>query len=347
MRTAASYGLRMPFRRASATPDLERVAQVLGGGRPGPGPAPTTVETADARSEVVARARRDGWVPRRPGGDDSSAELAHDLGLPPGADDELERLEADLRRARRPAVLTAPDQLRLGRWSVSSAAVVAVLALVVALGCALAIRILWAERVSDGQVPSDSAAGSPGSTGPSRRGVTVSPVESGSTRATGVLSGGSTAGPTEVVVHVVGQVARPGLVRLRQGARVADAIDAAGGARSGADVAALNLARVVVDGEQVYVPKPGEAFPPASAGGGSGGGPSGGGGPDGTGGGVVNLNTADLATLDTLPGVGPVLAQRIVDWRAEHGRFSSVDELGEVSGIGDKLMAQLRPKVTV
>jgi competence protein ComEA len=148
-------------------------------------------------------------------------------------------------------------------------------------------------------------------------------------------------------VHVVGQVNRPGLVRLPAGSRVADAIEAAGGARRGADLAALNLARLVVDGEQVHVPKPGEAPAaggtgvPGAAGGVSAGGAGGAGGP------LVSLNTADVAALDTLPGVGPVLAQRIVDWRTEHGRFTSVDELGEVSGIGDKLMSQLRPKVTL
>ena len=150
-------------------------------------------------------------------------------------------------------------------------------------------------------------------------------------------------------MHVVGQVVRPGLVRLRQGARVADAIAAAGGARAGADVAALNLARLVARRR---------ADPGAEAGGGR---------PAAAGvrrGGVAglrvrgagrvrwrgrpgSLNTADAAALDTLPGVGPVLAQRIIDWRTEHGRFTSVDELGEVSGIGDKLMAQLRPKVTL
>lgn len=146
-----------------------------------------------------------------------------------------------------------------------------------------------------------------------------------------------------VVVHVVGQVARPGLVRLAAGARVADAIAGAGGTRPGADVSAVNLARPVVDGEQVRVPRTGEVLAPVqgpvqapapASGGTSSGAP-------------VSLNAADAAALDALPGVGPVLAQRILDWRTEHGRFTSVDELGEVSGIGDKLMAQLRDRVTL
>jgi competence protein ComEA len=169
-----------------------------------------------------------------------------------------------------------------------------------------------------------------------------------------------------VVVHVVGQVVRPGVVTLPAGSRVEDAVRAAGGATGRADTAALNLARVLVDGEQVWVPRPGET-PPVAAGagpgvggagaggagagggrtGGAGAGSLGAGGGGGAGGAPVSINTADLAALDTLPGVGPVLAQRIVDWRTEHGRFTTVDELGEVSGIGEKLLAQLRPKVTL
>ena len=163
------------------------------------------------------------------------------------------------------------------------------------------------------------------------------------------VAGASTTA-AQVVVHVVGQVVRPGLVRLRQGARVADAITAAGGTKPGSDMSALNLARLVVDGEQVRVPKRGEppvALGASGAGGGSGGSGSTVGGAGSAAGGMVSLNTADAAALDTLPGVGPVLAQRIIDWRTEHGRFTSLDELGEVSGIGDKLMAQLRPKVTL
>ncbi|HEX2704407.1 MAG TPA: helix-hairpin-helix domain-containing protein [Candidatus Lustribacter sp.] len=138
-----------------------------------------------------------------------------------------------------------------------------------------------------------------------------------------------------LVVHVVGSIAHPGIVRVPAGSRVIDAITAAGGPTRHADLSRVNLARLVVDGEQIVVPRPGEvvAAPPGAT-------PSGAGA-------RVDLNTADLTALDALPGVGPVLAQRILDWRAEHGRFSTVDELGEVSGIGDKLLAQLRPKVQV
>jgi competence protein ComEA len=153
-----------------------------------------------------------------------------------------------------------------------------------------------------------------------------------------------------VVVHVVGQVARPGVVTLPAGSRVRDAVAAAGGASRGADLAALNLARPLVDGEQVHVPRPGEApaavgGPGGSAAGGAGGAASAGPGAAGTG--PVNLNTATTAVLEELPGVGPVLAQRIVDWRTAHGRFTSVGELAEVSGIGEKMFTQLQDKVTV
>jgi len=144
---------------------------------------------------------------------------------------------------------------------------------------------------------------------------------------------------------------------MAAGARVGDAVSAAGGPSAAADLAAVNLARVLVDGEQIVVPKPGDVAAGAGgAGAGLGGsagtsgavaGGGGAGGGPGSAGGAVSLNSADLAALDTLPGVGPVLAQRILDWRTEHGRFTSIEELGEVSGIGEKLLAQLTPKVTL
>ena len=145
-----------------------------------------------------------------------------------------------------------------------------------------------------------------------------------------------------VVVHVVGQVRRPGVVRLVAGARVQQALSAAGGALRTADLDRVNLARLVVDGEQILVPRPGEAVvvSPRDAGPGAG-------VPGGAVVAVVDLNTALLTELDSLPGVGPVLAQRILDWRAENGRFTSIDELGEVSGIGDAVLARLRPRVRV
>jgi competence protein ComEA len=181
-----------------------------------------------------------------------------------------------------------------------------------------------------------------------------------------------TAGPSEAAsavaaassggqfrVYVVGQVRNPGVVTLVAGSRVEDAVQAVGGATETADLAVMNLARRVVDGERIVVPKPGEKVPtadpgldPAGAGGagaaGSGSGAdTGGGGAGAAPGAPIDLNTATVAQLDALPGVGPVIAGRIVAWRQENGRFTTVDDLSEVQGIGDATMARLRPMVRV
>ncbi len=156
-------------------------------------------------------------------------------------------------------------------------------------------------------------------------------------------------------VYVVGQVRRPGVVSLAAGARVEDAVQAVGGATAKADLAVMNLARKVIDGERIVVPRPGEKVPtaepvadPGAAGSGAAGsGVSGEGDGSAAPGAPVDLNTATVAQLDALPGVGPVLAGRIVAWREENGRFSSVDDLSEVQGIGDVTMAKLRPLVRV
>jgi competence protein ComEA len=151
--------------------------------------------------------------------------------------------------------------------------------------------------------------------------------------------------PDGVVVHVVGHVHAPGLVQLPAGSRVGDALGAAGGATDAADLSVVNLARVLVDGEQIVVPAPGDA--PRSVAGPGGGAPTGG-APAGAGVPVVvDLNVAGLAELDGLPGIGPVIAQRILDWRADNGPFRDVEELGEVAGIGETLLGRLRPLVVV
>lgn len=153
----------------------------------------------------------------------------------------------------------------------------------------------------------------------------------------------------EVTVHVRGRIARPGVVTLPAGSRVVDAIEAAGGVKAGASIGALNLARLLVDGEQVAVGVRGEkgdpsGIPAGVTDAGSSGGPEG--GPSG-GGALLDLNAATASELEELPGIGPVLAERIVQWREDNGRFTDVEVLGEVSGIGDALMAQLRPLVRV
>ncbi|MEW2380160.1 helix-hairpin-helix domain-containing protein [Micromonospora sp. NPDC047812] len=146
----------------------------------------------------------------------------------------------------------------------------------------------------------------------------------------------------ELVVAVAGKVRRPGLVRVPAGARVADAVEAAGGALPGVDVALLNPARKVTDGELILVgvaAPPGAAPPPGAAVGGAPGAPGAGG--------RLNLNTATLAQLDALPGVGPVLAQRILARRDQQGGFRSVGDLRQVDGIGDARYEQLKDLVTV
>jgi len=142
-----------------------------------------------------------------------------------------------------------------------------------------------------------------------------------------------------LLVHVLGAVRQPGLVQLAQGARVADAIEAAGGLTAKADPGDLNLAALVADGDQVVIgtsAEPGgEVRGSAAAAGGS------------SGSGSISLNTATLEQLDTLAGVGPVTAQKILDWREAHGRFTSVAELQEVDGIGPKTYAEIAPSVRV
>jgi competence protein ComEA len=141
-----------------------------------------------------------------------------------------------------------------------------------------------------------------------------------------------------VVVDVVGAVRRPGLYRLEQGSRIADAVARAGGATRKADLAMINLAAPLADGEQVVVPRRGA---PGAAPGGGAAGPAATGMPTGP----VHLSSATLDQLDSLPGIGPVTAQKILDYRAKHGAFSSVDELDAVPGIGPSRMDQLRDLV--
>ncbi|MTB87693.1 ComEA family DNA-binding protein [Aeromicrobium senzhongii] len=145
----------------------------------------------------------------------------------------------------------------------------------------------------------------------------------------------------ELVVDVAGKVRRPGIVTLPPGSRVHEAIAAAGGVKGRVDTTALNLARVLNDGEQVVV---GSAPPPAAAAPGA---SSGSAAAPGAPAGQVNLNTADLVALDTLPGVGPVTAEAIVAWRDENGPFRSVEDLLDVKGIGEATLAELRDRVTV
>jgi competence protein ComEA len=149
--------------------------------------------------------------------------------------------------------------------------------------------------------------------------------------------GAATGPPGTVVVSVVGRVSRPGLVTLPEGARVADAVEAAGGPLPGADVTGVNLAALVADGQQVAVGVPGADPLTSSAG-----------APSGTGGGgAVDLNTAGAAELEGLPGVGPVLASRIVEHRERNGPFEAVEDLQDVPGIGPAILEGIADAATV
>lgn len=145
-----------------------------------------------------------------------------------------------------------------------------------------------------------------------------------------VSAAASHAPAPRLFVNVVGAVRRPGLYRLRDGSRVADAVSRAGGPTPKAQIELLNLAARIADGEQIVVPRRGLANPSAGASGGA------------VAAGPVHLNSATLEQLDALPGVGPVTAQKILDYRQQHGAFGSVDELDAISGIGPARLEQLR-----
>jgi competence protein ComEA len=215
-----------------------------------------------------------------------------------------------------------PDALVAARLNPGRRAA-AVLLLVALAGAALAAGLAWRTRPAAVPVTAPALAAGPSAASP------------------GGAAAASKA-PAPVVVAVAGRVRRPGVVRLPAGARVIDAVRAAGGALPRADLGLLNLARRLSDGELVVVGVPGQPAggPPAGS-------PSSGGGPGTAGTGPVDLNTATAEQLDALPGVGPVLAQRIVEWRAAHGRFDSVAQLQDVDGIGTAKFAQLRDRVTV
>ncbi|MFF2650619.1 helix-hairpin-helix domain-containing protein [Streptomyces sp. NPDC058045] len=223
-----------------------------------------------------------------------------------------------------------------------------VLALAVLLlaAAAFAAQHYWTGRARPVQAPevvraedgpggagSDGASGSGGQLGAGQR----ESEGTGGARSAGAGRPGASGGP--IVVDVSGKVRHPGLQRLPAGARVADALKAAGGVRPGVSVVGLNRARFLVDGEQVAVGVP------AAPGSGTAGGGGGGAGGAAAGAAPVGLNTATVDQLDTLPGVGPVLAQHIIDYRTQHGGFRSVDELREVNGIGDSRFADLRDMV--
>jgi competence protein ComEA len=231
------------------------------------------------------------------------------------------------------------------RW-VPSRRAAAGLGLVLLVAVLVAVLLLWrAQPAARAAPPVHRVAATP------------SPVDAAASTAApagavgpGAVTGATTlAAPADVVVQVVGAVHRPGLVRLPTGSRVADAVRAAGGLTATAQAASVNLARVLVDGEQLLVQRRGRPpiLPAPGPAVGSAGGAAAGSATGGSPTAPVDLNTASLEQLDGLPGIGPVLAQRILDWRTANGRFDSIDELGEVSGIGEAHLSDLRPLVVV
>ncbi|KRV46735.1 DNA-binding protein [Wenjunlia vitaminophila] len=202
------------------------------------------------------------------------------------------------------------------------------LALVLLVAVALAAHHFLAGRPQEVGVPPLSE---PGPTAPRASAAPGAPRPSVPTLPPSPAASGAESG---VVVHVAGEVRRPGLRTLPPGSRVGDALGAAGGALPGSDTDGLNLARVLGDGEQVVVGAPAPAGSPVTTPAASGPGP-----------GPISLSTATAEQLDSLPGVGPVLAQHIIDYRTQHGGFTTVDQLREVTGIGERRFTDLRPLV--
>jgi competence protein ComEA len=302
-------------------------------GEPGAGAeaAAPTGPDVEAAGQTGPDADAVGWVPEagptRPLGADRRPAAGGPVALTPvdvlsGESAAAGPTPADVLSAapvdRRPSTRAAwlPTGLRI----VPAARAVAGLVVVAVLGALLGGSFLWRGRPEAVPVPMPSPSA-------------AAPVGS-------------------VVVHVAGLVARPGVVTVPLGARVTDAVRAAGGPVRGADTGAVNLARPVVDGEQIVVPSrsTGRPVTPATGPGGGSGGPAGGSGgpaPPAGAGQRLDLNAATPEQLQELPGVGPVLAQRILEWRQANGRFSTVEELREVDGIGERRFAELADRVRV
>ncbi|WP_346283496.1 ComEA family DNA-binding protein [Streptomyces sp. T21Q-yed] len=207
---------------------------------------------------------------------------------------------------------------------------VVALTVVLVLAAGFAVQHFWAGRAQSVRAPEVVRAVAPLAGGELGKEAVAGASKADAPGAVGTAA-------AEIVVDVSGKVREPGIHRLPAGSRVADALRVAGGVRPGTNTDGLNRARFLVDGEQVLVGGT-AAAPGAAAGTGSAGAAVAGAAPAGP----VSLNTATVDQLDTLPGVGPVLAQHIIDYRTQHGGFRSVDELREVNGIGDRRFADLR-----
>ncbi|MGY1713499.1 ComEA family DNA-binding protein [Geodermatophilus sp. SYSU D01106] len=280
---------------------------------------------------LLAEGRRSGWLPEDDPPDhdvpdedrwgeepeeDAGRDAGRDAPAAPG-DDLSDGLPPGLGRHRAPARTVRVDPGRRGSRALWAAGLLAAL---------LLAGWTWLDRPAVEMAPpapAPASASPPPADPPGGVAADVQPADAQPADA-----------QLSVVVSVVGLVVRPGLVTLPQGSRVADAVAAAGGLLPEADPASVNLAAVVADGEQVAVGVPGAAPAAAPAGGAATAGP-------------VDLNTATVADLDALPGIGPVLAQRIVDHRQSAGRFTSVEQLDDVPGIGPSIYADLADRVRV
>ncbi|MFG1812184.1 helix-hairpin-helix domain-containing protein [Kribbella sp. NPDC049174] len=271
------------------------------------------------------------------------------------ADRELEERDEEVRGGWIPEAVR-PERLRGARWTLSPRHVV-VLAAVLSIGLAWAAWSVFRARpetLPDARPPTTLTSGAPvtqpcpngqpcpgaqPSTGPQPSGAVQPSPGAQPTPGVQPSPGAPGQAAATVVVHVAGKVRRPGLVRAPTGSRVADVLTLAGGPLPGVDLTTLNLAREVTDGEQILVGQPTPPGPASTAPGTT---PNPSAAPPGT---PVNLNTATLDQLDTLPGVGPVLAQRILDYRTQNGPFTTIDQLQEVPGVGPKKFDSLKPHV--
>ncbi|MGW7680074.1 helix-hairpin-helix domain-containing protein [Kribbella sp. NPDC054772] len=284
-----------------------------------------------------------------PSPDDARARALSRLGVRPATpaadghlhdehqEDEPEERDEQVRGGWIPEQVR-PERLRDARWTLTPRHVVVLVVL-------LAVGLTWAgwslfrarpEALPDTR-PSTAATGSP----VTPKELQTGSLGSGQTQPAGTNQppgAATTPGQAVVVVHVAGKVRRPGLIRAPAGSRVADVLTLAGGALRGVDLTTLNLARQVTDGEQILVGQLNQPAPtnPSAATSSS---------PSNAANASVNLNTATLDQLDALPGVGPVLAQRILDFRTQNGPFTTIDQLQEVPGVGPKKFDSLKPHV--
>lgn len=236
-----------------------------------------------------------------------------------------------------------PERWRGTRWRPSRSATW-VLAIVAALATAIGLFTVWWDSPSLQAVPPLPSPQNVTAQNVTEQSVTAGDDESAGPVPTAVVAEQP---PEALVVSVVGLVRTPGLVNLHSGSRIADALAAAGGVLDGAETVGLNLAQKLADGDQIVVGAADQSGGVSASSSTTAGGTSPAAAGESGGAGLVNLNTATEAELDGLPGVGPVTAASIISWRTSNGKFTDVEQLGEVDGIGPARLAKLRVLVSV